>query len=107
MELHKTSMPNEFLFLSSTCAHNTYFRCAGDSRGSRGWDARLCPRARGTWCAGSRSSGAVLPDCTGTGCRDGGVGFGLFLSNILSLGMLNENIQSQTKGLMYFWLQQK
>lgn len=37
MELRKTSMPNEFLFLSSTCAHNTYFRCAGDSRGSRGW----------------------------------------------------------------------
>lgn len=24
MELRKTSMPNEFLFLSSTCAHNTY-----------------------------------------------------------------------------------
>lgn len=103
------SMPNEFLFLSSACTHNTYIL---------GVHVRMCknalvlavrqqvsPEAPGAGtpgcacghgalgCAGSRSSRAVLPAggqgtlpcCTGTGCRDGRVGFGLFfqISSVL------------------------
>lgn len=95
-------------FFSPPLAHITYISGVQVTPEAPGAGTPGCAHGHGALgCAGSRSSGAVLPDCTGTGCRDGGVGFGLFLSNILSFGMLNENIQSQTKGLMYFWLQQK
>lgn len=58
MELRTTSMPNEFLFLSSTCAHNTYISGVQVTPEAPGAGMPGCAHGHGALgCAGAAAAG--------------------------------------------------